>query len=167
MKPFVLVSALFCLIALACVSFATGLTDVEKHPACRHCGMDRGKFAYSRMVIEYDDGTSSGVCSLHCAAVDLANTIDKAPRTIGVADYTSKKLINAEKAFWVVGGNKPGVMTSRPKWAFENRRDAENFMKEHGGVLATFEEAMRAAYDDMYQDTKQIRDRRRMKRSSN
>ncbi len=157
--------ALFSLLALACVSFAGVLADVDKHPACKYCGMDRAKFALSRMVIEYDDGTSSGVCSLHCAAVDLANNSDKTPRSIGVGDYGSKKLIDAENAFWVVGGSKPGVMTSNPKWAFENKLDAENFMKEHGGALKTFDEAMRAAYSDMYQDTKQIRERRKMKRS--
>lgn len=164
MKHFVL-SALFCFIALACVSFAEGLPDVEKHPTCMFCGMDRGKFAHSRMLIEYDDGTSFGACSLHCVAVDLASNIDKTPGTIGVADYKSKKMVGAEKAFWVLGGKKPGVMTSHAKWAFGSKPDAENFVKENGGVLATFDEAMKAAYDDMYQDTRQIREKRRMKRA--
>jgi copper chaperone NosL len=64
--------ALFLFLAMSCLCFAAGLTDVEKHPSCTYCGMDREKFAQSRMVIEYDDGTSLGTCSLHCAAVDLA-----------------------------------------------------------------------------------------------
>ena len=54
------------------VAFASDV-DVQKHPSCIYCGMDRGKFAHSRMLIGYDDGTSMGACSLHCAAVDLAN----------------------------------------------------------------------------------------------
>lgn len=159
------VSALFLFLTMSCLSFAASLTDIEKHPSCTYCGMDREKHAQSRMLIEYDDGTSLGACSLHCAAVDLANNIDKTPNYIGVADYYSKKLIDAEKAFWVVGGSKPGVMTSNPKWAFETKQAAEKFIKENGGAPADFDEAMSAAYNDMYRDTKQIRERRKMKRS--
>jgi hypothetical protein len=35
---------------------------------------------------------------------------------------------------------------------------------EHGGRLATFDEAMKAAYESMYADTTMIRERRKMKR---
>ncbi len=38
-----------------------------------------------------------------------------------VADYGTKKLIDAEKAIWVVGGSVQGVMTRNAKWAFENK----------------------------------------------
>ena len=164
MKKLVL-AVFFFLFALARLSFAADLADIEKHPTCKYCGMDRGEYVHSRMLIEYDDGTSFGGCSLHCAAVDLANNIDKTPKTIGVGDYYSKKLIDAEKAFWVVGGNKSGVMTSNPKWAFENKLAAEKFIKENGGAPASFDEAMSAAYNDMYRDIKQIRERRKMKKS--
>ncbi len=162
MKTFILVSTF--VLALASIVFAVD-SDIEKYSSCTYCGMDRAKFAHSRVLIEYDDGTSFGACSLHCAAVNLATNIDKAPRTIGVGDYNSKKLIDAERAFWVLGGNKPGVMTVNAKWAFEDKRDAEKFIKENGGVLASFESAIKAAYEDMYKDTKQIRERRKMKRS--
>jgi len=155
---------LFCFFALACFSFAADRTDTHKHPTCTYCGMDREKFAHSRVVIDYDDGTSFSACSLHCAAVDLANNIDKSPKTIGVGDYYSKKLIDAEKAVWVVGGRKQGVMTANAKWAFEDKLSAEKFIKENGGVLATFDAAIKATYEDMYKDTKQIRERRKMKR---
>jgi hypothetical protein len=64
----------------------------------------------------------------------------------------------------VVGGNKPGVMTKRAKWAFENKADADAFIKENGGTPASFEEAVKLSYEDMYQDTKMIRERRKMKK---
>ena len=162
MKRFMLVSIF--VLALASIVFAQG-ADIGKYPSCTFCGMDRAKHAQSRMLIEYDDGTSFGACSLHCAAVDLANNIDKTPKTISVGDYNSKKLIDAERAFWVKGGKKPGVMTENAKWAFEEKRAAEEFIKENGGVLVTFDDAIKAAYEDMYKDTKQIRERRKMKRS--
>jgi nitrous oxide reductase accessory protein NosL len=82
-----------------------------------------------------------------------------------VGDYGTKKLINAEKAIWVIGGSKPGVMTKKAKWAFEKKEDADKFVKENGGKVSTFDEAMKATYEDMYADTKMIRDRRRMKKT--
>lgn len=141
---------------------ASGQDDLEKAPACKYCGMDRAKFAHSRMLVEYNDGTSVSICSLHCLAVDFSLNIDKTPRLMQVGDLNSKNLINAEKAFWVIGGNKPGVMTKQAKWAFENKEDAEKFIPENGGSLATFDEAMKAAYESMYADTKMIREKRKM-----
>jgi copper chaperone NosL len=138
--------------------------DIQKIASCKYCGMDRAKFAQSRMLIEYEDGTSVGTCSIHCAAVDLSLNIDKTPKTIGVGDYNTKSLIDAEKAVWVIGGNKPGVMTKRAKWAFGKKSDAEAFVKAEGGTVATFEAAMKATYEDMYSDTKMIREKRKMKK---
>jgi len=126
--------------------------------------MDRGKFAHSRMVIEYEDGTTVATCSLHCAAVELANTIDNIPVMLRVADFDGKQLIEADKAVWVLGGGKKGVMTAKAKWAFASRGAAEQFIQANGGSIATFDEAIKAAYDDMYQDTKMIREFRKMKR---
>jgi nitrous oxide reductase accessory protein NosL len=116
------------------------------------------------MLVVYDDGTEVGVCSLHCAAIDLAINIDKTPKTIYVGDFNAKKLIDAEKALWVIGGNKPGVMTKRAKWAFEEKADAEAYIQKEGGIIANFDQAISASYEDIYADTKMIRERRKMKR---
>ncbi|MBU1054022.1 MAG: nitrous oxide reductase accessory protein NosL [Proteobacteria bacterium] len=138
--------------------------DVQKHKSCKYCSMDREKFAHSRIFIEYDDGTTEGTCSLHCAAIDFAINIDKSPETIWVGDYNSKNLIDAQKAFWVIGGSKTGVMTKRAKWAFIYEEDAKKFIKENGGKPATFDEAIKAVYEDMYQDTKMVRKMRKLKK---
>ena len=50
------------------------------------------------------------------------------------------------------------------KWAFKNKADAEKFIMLNGGTLATFDEAMKAAYESMYADTKMIRDKRKKMR---
>ncbi len=144
--------------------FAQAQEDVQKHPSCKYCGMNRQQFAHSRMLIEYDDESTVGTCSIHCAAVDLAINIDKTPKAVRVGDYNSKALIDAEKASWVIGGNKMGVMTKRAKWAFDKKEDAEKFVKENGGETAPFDFVMKAAYEDMYSDTKMIRERRKMKK---
>jgi nitrous oxide reductase accessory protein NosL len=113
-----------------------------------------------------EDGSELGACSLHCVAVDLALNIDKTPKTIQVADFNTKSLIDAEKAVWVIGGDKPGVMSKRAKWAFEKKADAEAYVKAHQGALADFEAAIKAAYEDMYADTKMIREKRKAKRAN-
>jgi len=136
--------------------------DIKKHPSCPFCGMDRQEYAHSRMLIEYDE-TSSGTCSIHCSASEMALNRQKMRTAILVADYDTRKLIHAEKAFWVIGGSKPGVMTKRAKWAFTEKGDALKFIKEYGGLLASFDGAMKATFEDMYQDIKMIRDRRKMK----
>ena len=161
----ILLCALFCCAFFAVPAFAQPKEDIHLHKACKYCGMDRGSFDFSRMLVQYDDGTSVAVCSIHCAAVDLANTIDKSPSSIKVGDFATKQLIDAEKALWIIGGSKPGVMSKRGKWAFATKEEAESFMKSNGGILADFEAAMKAAYEDMYADTKMIRDKRKAKRS--
>jgi nitrous oxide reductase accessory protein NosL len=153
---------LFCLLS-ASVLWAVD-NDIKEIPSCKYCGMNRETFAHSRMYIDYSDDTKEGLCSLHCAAVDLALNLDKAPKVIYVGDYGTKGLIDAEKAFWVIGGSKPGVMTKNAKWAFANKADAEKFQKEFGGRIAGFDEALEASYKDLAEDTKMIRERRKMKK---
>lgn len=160
-KSLMLMTAMFCVLITA-AAFAQD--DIKQFPSCKYCGMDREKFGHSRVLVEYEDGTSVGTCSLHCIAVELAIHIDKTPKTILVGDHNSKTLIDAEKAFWIIGGNKMGVMTKRAKWAFGKKEDAEKFKSENGGDLASFEQAFKASYEDMYADTKMIRERRKMRK---
>ena len=158
-----LIVLLAALLAAAAAVAADTASDISAYPSCAYCGMDREMFSHSRVVIDYDDGTGAGLCSIHCAAVELAVHIDRTPKAIRVGDYGSKALIDAEQAVWVIGGTRSGVMTKRAKWAFAKKADAEAFIKESGGALASFDEAMKASYEDMYEDTKMIREKRKMK----
>jgi nitrous oxide reductase accessory protein NosL len=137
------------------------MADVKDAPSCRYCGMDRARFASSRMIVEYDDGSRLAACSLHCVAVDLANQLDKTPTAIRVADFGTQALVDAESAVWVLGGSRPGVMTRRAKWAFGEKAAAETFVKENGGAIVSFEDAVKAAYEDLYQDNRMIREKRK------
>jgi copper chaperone NosL len=159
---------LYCILAVFCLSTGSVLmalsNDVKEMPACKYCGMSRETFAHNRMLIEYEDGSTVAVCSLHCASLDLALNLDKAPKTISVADYNTKELIDAETAHWVIGGKKPGVMTRNAKWAFAKKEDAEKFRLDNGGLIAGFDEALETAYKDLANDTKMIREKRKMMR---
>jgi len=154
---FCFIFAASCLIA-ASLCLAAG--DTRDHPSCPLCGMDRQTYAHSRMLFQYDDGSSLGTCSIHCAAMELALNRHKTVRALYAADYTAKKLIDAKKAVWVIGGSKAGVMTGRAKWAFEKLSDAEGFTRQYGGQIASFDDVMNATFRDMYDDIKLIQQKR-------
>jgi copper chaperone NosL len=143
--------AVFLLWGLVMGSIAVFAAEkVEPPAACQRCGMNRTAFARSRMLVTYSDGTSTGTCSLHCTAEELKASRGKKVKTIQVADYPTEKLINAKSAIWVIGGKKAGVMTSVAKWAFARKQDAQAFIKENGGKVATFDEALKkATMEDM------------------
>lgn len=122
--------------------------DIAEHRSCSQCGMDRKAYGYSRMLLRFEDGGQVGVCSLNCAVIELDQNKKRAVKSLLVADRESHKLIDADKAFWVMGGNKRGVMTKRPKWAFAGKDASQAFIKAHGGTLATWDEVMRAARED-------------------
>lgn len=153
------VAALICLlmfVAGVAVFAQQSLEETAKHPSCKYCGMDRKKFAQSRMVIHYKDGTEVPTCSIHCAAIDLAVNQGKSIEKIEVGDYNTRALIDARSAYWVIGGKEAGVMSEFGKWAFADKKAAEEFLKSNGGTLGTFDDAMRAAFSDMYGDLKRI-----------
>jgi nitrous oxide reductase accessory protein NosL len=134
--------------------------DIEKIPSCQYCGMDREKFGSTRMIVEYANGTTIGTCSIHCAAVDLAQSFGKEIKVLRVADYRGGKLIDAEKAHWVVGAGIPGVMAAMSRVAFADKTDAEAFRKDKGGEIGDFDAAITSTYCDMWPDTQAIRSRR-------
>jgi len=138
-------TALISLLCLAITAFAD--SDINQHRDCKHCGMDRKAYGYSRMLVEYKDGKQVGTCSLHCVVTEL-NSKNGEVVTFKVADRTTRKLIDATKAFWVIGGKKRGVMTARAKWAFETKEGAHIFVQKHGGTLASWDEALVAARED-------------------
>ena len=141
MKYITLILSMLVLVPLA----AAALIIVETPEKCSQCGMDRTVFAHSRMLISYTDGTGAGICSLYCAITEMRRDKKKLISSLMVADYSTHKLIDSETAHWVVGGSQNGVMTSEAKWAFAGREEAQRFVKEHGGKLRSFDQALDAA----------------------
>ena len=152
------------ILSVVALMLLSAMVAIAAEGACHYCGMKKAMFGHSWMEVEREDGTTVGMCSAHCAAVDMALNIDKPAKSITVGDFNTKKQIDAENAFWVIGGSKMGVMTSRAKWAFESKKGADDFMKENGGRPAIFEEVMKATFEDMYDDTLMIQKKRKMKR---
>ena len=143
----IMILLLLCLVLPYPVVAATPTVEAPK--ACQQCGMDRTTFAHSRMLVEYADNSVVGLCSLHCVAVELAQHPGKSVKSLKVADYKTKELIDAKTATWVIGGTQKGVMTFVPKWAFLHKEEAQAFVKENGGEVMTFEAAMKAAKEEL------------------
>ena len=146
---------------LLTVSLSGGLACAEEE-SCFYCGMFRSKFEYAWVMITHEDGSSEGFCSIHCAAIDMALHTDKPIRNITVGDFDTKKQIDANQAYWVIGGDIVGVMTVRAKWAFAVKPRADKFIETHGGRAATLREVIKAAFEDMYLDTHMIRKNRKL-----
>jgi copper chaperone NosL len=145
-RMFLLFSTVAIVLSLFSLS-AFADTDIDRDRDCKHCGMDRKAYGYSRMLVEYKDGKKVGTCSLHCVVTEL-NSKSGEVISFKAADRNTRQLIDAEKAVWVIGGSKRGVMTMRAKWAFTTREAAKIFVDEYGGTITTWSEALAAAKED-------------------
>ena len=145
-----MVFVIFFAVALLCIArtIVFAQDDINDHRSCVNCGMDRKAYGFSRMLIQYEDGSARGVCSLHCAVVELDANPGRKVKSLLVADRDTRTLIDAEQANWVMGGGKRGVMTQQPKWAFQSKESAEAFIKANGGKLVTWAEALAAAREE-------------------
>jgi nitrous oxide reductase accessory protein NosL len=137
---------MFIVVCLLFISVVAGATDtMEKPKSCDICGMDRTVFAKSRMLLEFADGSTAGICSIHCAVEEMKRNKEKQIVSLKVADYMTTGLIDAKTAIWVIGGTKQGVMTSLAKWAFATEGDARKFVTDNGGKITSFDEAMKVS----------------------
>ncbi|MGB9082637.1 MAG: nitrous oxide reductase accessory protein NosL [Desulfuromonadaceae bacterium] len=149
MKP---IYCTICFIMLALLSITVPAvsagSDIDDFRSCSQCGMDRKAYGYSRVIVTYKDGRTAGVCSLHCAVTDIDADKKRDVASVMVADRDSRVLIHAEKAVWVMGGRKRGVMTQRAKWAFASQEAAQSFVDSNGGQIITWDAALQAARED-------------------
>lgn len=155
---------LLCLVVSATALLAAD--DTQTYTSCPLCGMNRGQFAHSRMLVRFEGGGEAGYCSLHCAMADWAVHLDRVPTEFLVGDFLTKQLIRADTATWVLLPETPGVMTRRAKWALSDVEPAKALAAEKNGRIITFDEAMKEAFDDMYQDTRMIQEKRKAKRQA-
>jgi len=141
-----------CMLVLALLGIVAAVAvagnDIDEYRSCNNCGMDRKAYGYSRVLVNYRDGSRVGVCSLHCAVTDIDANKVRDVASVMVADRDTRSLIDAEKAIWVIGGKKRGVMTQRAKWAFATKDAAQAFVDSNGGVITSWEAAMLAARED-------------------
>ena len=123
----------------------------EKQKYCPLCSMNLKMFWKTTHWLTFSDGTKTGYCSIHCAAIiykKRASEIDHWE----VVDYDTDKLFDARAAYFLIGSDLPGTMTPVSKLAFNMRHVAEKYQKEHGGKIGNFNEALERALEGLGED---------------
>ena len=67
-------------LSLFVVRAVSAQEDIKQYPSCKYCGMDREKFAHSRVLIEYDDGTAVPLAASTAQQLILPSTSIRHPR---------------------------------------------------------------------------------------
>ena len=133
-------------------------TDSSKE-FCNVCGMHLTKYYKTNHVAEFKNGHKEQYCSLHCLAEVHKNYADKI-KQIDVVDTNSLKLIDAKKAFYVIGSSKEGTMSSISEYAFLKKEEAEKFKQEFGGTINNFDESLKLAKERLENDNKVLDEKR-------
>lgn len=118
---------------------------------CPVCGMNIKMYYKTSHAVVLKNGSTRQYCSIRCLADDFAN-ISGQIKEILVTDAKTEKLINAAKAFYVIGSDVDGTMSAVSKIAFGSKIDAVEFQKEHGGNIADFKAAFAAAKKSLTED---------------
>jgi nitrous oxide reductase accessory protein NosL len=142
--------------------------DIEKYKKCPYCGMDRQEHNKTRMLVQYSDDLSDGVCSIHCLALSLGVNIDREPKNIWGPDFGAtvepRPLVPVDQLTYLIGADLKHAMTKKSKHYFASLDVAKEFQAKHGGNLAKFEDALRESYLGMADDVAQIRKNREERR---
>ena len=118
---------------------------------CTICGMNLKMF-YKTSYIAGD----KQYCSIRCLVADMKNSkIDL--DSVKVIDAKTQKPILAKDAYFVIGSDIKGTMSRVSKLAFKSKNEAENFIKEHGGKLASFKEALKEAQKSLDRDSSMVK----------
>jgi len=118
---------------------------------CPICGMKLERYYKTSHYATLLDGKERQYCSIRCLAVDMKEyTIDLS--TVRVVDAKTEKVIKANDAFYVMGSEIAGTMSKVSKLAFSTKTEALSFIKEHGGKIVSFQEALQAAQDSLESD---------------
>ncbi|MGB4064637.1 MAG: nitrous oxide reductase accessory protein NosL [Azonexus sp.] len=142
--------------------------EFEKYPKCPYCGMDRKEHHRARMLVQYADDLSDGVCSIHCLSLSLGVNVDREPKNIWGPDYGAtiepRPLVPVDNLIYLIGADLKHAMTKRSKHSFASLSTAKEFQAKHGGSLGNFNDALRESYLDMASDVGMIRKNREERR---
>jgi len=145
-KSFIVWTFLFvsgvCLLATA---------HAEEQKWCPLCSMNLKMFWKTNQWLTFSDGKRTGYCSMHCAS----KVYEKRPTHIDqweVADYDMKTLINAQRAYFLIGSDLPGTMTPVSKVAFASLNVAKSYQKGHGGDIGALDDALTRAIEGRGED---------------
>lgn len=127
---------------------------IQKGPQkhwCPICGMKLESFYKTNHAVVLNNGNTRQYCSIRCLVSDFPN-IEGQIKKFLVVDAKTEKLIDAKKAYYVIGSSAPGTMTKVSKIAFGLEADAKAFQKDFGGEIKDFGAAFQTAEESMKTD---------------
>lgn len=111
---------------------------------CPNCGMMINMWARTRHSFHHPEGDLT-TCSIRCLA-DKTVSSGADANNVQVAMYIDPdKMVEVEKATYVIGSTAPGTMTMKSKIAFADKASAEEFSSNYGGEVVDFQGAFAAA----------------------
>ncbi len=150
---------------------AKDFSKMSKHPTllqsgkakmwCHVCGMSLKMFYKTSHAVKLKDGSARQYCSIRCLVVDYPKIKDRV-KEILVADAKSGKMIDVNKAFYVVGSKVKGTMSKVSKVAFSREVDAKAFQKEFSGKIVSFKEAFELAKKNLKADMMMLNMKKKM-----
>ena len=129
------------------------LQEGEGKMYCPKCGMTLPMF-YKTNHAAHVHGKTQQYCSIHCLAKDIKGQEEVSD--IKVVDNKTLKFIDATKAWYVFGSDKPGTMSMTSKYGFANKADAETFAKDFGGKVMNFEETLASVKSTLEKESAMI-----------
>ncbi|MEA1891201.1 MAG: nitrous oxide reductase accessory protein NosL [Campylobacterota bacterium] len=122
---------------------------------CPVCGMNIKMFYKTSHSSKLKNGNPRQYCSMRCLVVDMQEygiNMDD----IGVVDAKTQKLIDAQRAYYVLGSKVKGTMSKVSKLAFAKESDAKKFAKKYKGKVVDFTTALNAAKYSLKSDNTRL-----------
>jgi len=135
--------------------------DGAKKEWCSVCGMKLSMFYKTSHLAQLEDGTKKQYCSIRCLAMDIEK--HKNMTNFQVVDAKTEKVIDANKAFYLVGSSIPGTMTKVSKLAFELKKDAFEFQSKYKGKIVDFSTALEMAKSSLIKDIMMVTKKKQKK----
>lgn len=108
---------------------------------CDNCRMKVHDESKVKVVVTMKDGGQHAVCGLYCASMELERE-GAGVASVTTVDYVTGEVLTASDAAWVEGSDAKAVMSDVSRIAFKDKSAAEAFVKEHGGRVITYDEAL-------------------------
>lgn len=124
---------------------------------CPVCAMKIEAYYKTSHAAKIDKKNYHQYCSMRCLVVEMQS---KKVSSIKVVDSASQKLIDANKAFYIVDSDVVGTMSKVSKLAFLTKESAEDFNMEHGGKIVDFTSALKMAQESLKSDIEMVQNKK-------
>lgn len=115
---------------------------IDNKDQCPVCGMYPARYTQNKCQLVAQDKKRYYFCSMQCLSEFMKDakkyaTVEAKPFLMWVTDYPSGSWISARTGWYVVGSKVQGPM-GREAFAFDKKKQAEEFASKEGGQVVSF-----------------------------